>query len=453
MSAPFQAKNNTQNQIVTFSQKSLLQQIQSTFTNLSDIRTGSNTQYEMRDAALSAFAVFFMQNSSFLAQQKSLEKSKGRSNMESLFGVYKTPCDNQIRSLLDSVSPSELYPIFNRVFNGLLSAKYFKPFLSIDQSLLVALDGVEYFSSAKIHCACCSTQTLKNAKTRYSHKAITPVIVSPEQKQVIPLAPEFITPQDGSEKQDCELAASKRWLARERELFGNQSITILGDDLYSHQPFCSLLLKDGKHFILICKQDSHQTLYEWLEDFEREGKIKTHVDREWDGKQHIFYQYRFMNQVPLKNDDDALMVNWCEVKIKDSKGKTLYFNTFVTDYRIEHRNVKTIVAAGRARWKIENENNNTLKTKGYNFEHNFGHGKQHLASVLATLILLAFLFHTILEFFDECYCLLREHLSSRKMFFDDIRALTRYLYFESWQHLMEFMLTQLEIPLPKKAQS
>ena len=35
-----------------------------------------------------------------------------------------------------------------------------------------------------------------------------------------------------------------------------------------------------------------------------------------------------------------------------------------------------LVAAGRRRWKIENENNNTLKTKGYQFEHNFGHGKQ-----------------------------------------------------------------------------
>jgi hypothetical protein len=30
---------------------------------------------------------------------------------------------------------------------------------------------------------------------------------------VIPLEPEFIVPQDGAEKQDCENAAAKRWLA------------------------------------------------------------------------------------------------------------------------------------------------------------------------------------------------------------------------------------------------
>jgi len=447
MSAPFQAINTQQK--TTFSQKNLVSQIQSTFNNLSDSRTGSNISYGMSDAALSAFSVFFMQNPSFLAQQKTLEKSQGKNNLQSLFGTHKNPCDNQIRSLLDSVSPEELSPIFHYIFKGLQETGYLKPFASIDKSLLVALDGVEYFSSEKIHCDCCSTQTFKNGTTRYSHKAITPVIVSPNQKQVIPLAPEFISPQDGHEKQDCELAASKRWLERENFIFKNQSITILGDDLYSHQPFCESLLEYGKHFILVCKQDSHQTLYEWLEDFEKEGKITTLQHKKWNGKQHVITEYRYMNQVPLRDSDDALMVNWCEVKIKNNKGKVLYYNTFVTDFTINNANIETIAAAGRARWKIENENNNTLKTKGYNFKHNFGHGKQYLASVLATLIILAFLFHTILEYFDACYRLLREHLASRKMFFDDIRALTRYFCFENWQKLLEFMLEQLEIPLPE----
>ena len=45
---------------------------------------------------------------------------------------------------------------------------------------------------------------------------------------------------------------------------------------------------------------------------------------------------------------------------------------------------------GRARWKIENETFNTLKNQGYHFEHNYGHGYQHLSVVLAMLMLLAF---------------------------------------------------------------
>ncbi len=110
--------------------------------------------------------------------------------------------------------------------------------------------------------------------------------------------------------------------------------------------------------------------------------------------------------------------------------------------------VQEIVAAGRARWKVENENNNVLKTKGYHLEHNFGHGKQHLAAVLVLLNLLAFLFHTVFELLDTTYQLLRATLGAREAFFNDIRTLTRYFVFSSWDHLLTFMLQQLEVQLP-----
>jgi hypothetical protein len=87
----------------------------------------------------------------------------------------------------------------------------------------------------------------------------------------------------------------------------------------------------------------------------------------------------------------------------------VYRNSFATNHTITNQTVADIVLAGRTRWKVENENNNTLKTKGYNLEHNFGHGKQHLSSFLATLNILSLLFHTLLELLDEKYKLLRAH--------------------------------------------
>jgi hypothetical protein len=110
--------------------------------------------------------------------------------------------------------------------------------------------------------------------------------------------------------------------------------------------------------------------------------------------------------------------------------------------------VVDIVLAGRTRWKVENENNNTLKTKGYNLEHNFGHGKQHLSSFLTTLNIRSLLFHTLLELLDQKYRLLRANLPTRKTFFDDLRALTRYLCFDNWEHLLTFMLQGLEVDIP-----
>ncbi|MEJ2388977.1 MAG: hypothetical protein P8Y27_17220, partial [Chromatiaceae bacterium] len=68
----------------------------------------------------------------------------------------------------------------------------------------------------------------------------------------------------------------------------------------------------------------------------------------------------------------------------------------------------------------------------------------NLSALLATLNLLAFLFHTLLELFDSSYQCLRQ-LLPRKTFFDDLRALTRYLCFDSWEALKAFMIRGLEL--------
>ncbi|SEH07075.1 Transposase DDE domain protein [Candidatus Venteria ishoeyi] len=446
MSYPFESTDKT---TYKFTHTTMIKHLRQSFESLPDYRSGTGTykKYSVLDAAMSAFSVFFMQSSSFLAHQKTMKKQQGGNNAESLFGVHQIPSDNQIRNLLDGATPNALHPLYRDIFKGLEQSGKLKEFHVLNGSTLIAMDGVEYFSSQKIHCNCCSTKTLKNGKTQYFHTAVTPVIVSPNQSSVIPLSPEFVTPQDGSEKQDYELAASKRWIERESS-YQPVNTTILGDDLYCHQPFCEHIRDKGWNFILVCKPDSHKTLYEWVADFEREEKIEVMEKRRWTGKQYVVDRYRFMNKMPLRNSDDALLVNWCELETTDESGKVLYHNAFATNYTLDKNNVAKIVKAGRTRWKIENENNNTLKTKGYNFKHNFGHGSQYLASILASLIILAYLFHTVLEWFDVCYQLLREYLPSRKIFFDDLRALTRYMLFDDWQCLMEFMLDGLKIPIP-----
>jgi len=39
----------------------------------------------------------------------------------------------------------------------------------------------------------------------------------------------------------------------------------------------------------------------------------------------------------------------------------------------------------------------------------------------------------------------RQELGTRRTFFDDLRALTRYAYFTSWQQLLRFMYQQLDL--------
>ncbi len=411
-----------------------------------DRRTGTNTKYSMEDFGLSAFSIFFTQSPSFLDYQRNMEKTKGQSNARSLFQIEQIPTDNQIRQTLDPVPPQKLFPVFDRVYQALDQGGVLKVFKGVHDTTLIALDGTWYFSSEKIHCQNCSHIEHKNGQITHYHSAITPVIVAPGQRQVIALRPEFITPQDGHTKQDCEIAAGKRWLENSSSCYQSLNATLLGDDLYAHQPFCRRTLLHGFHFIFVCKPDSHKTLYQWVDLLDLGPQLITLKERiknkrnQWDT-----YSYRFANNVPLADGEDALKVNWCELTVTNSKGKVLYRNGFITDFQITQKNVAALVASGRARWKIENENNNTLKTKGYHLEHNFGHGKEHLSSLLATMNILAFLFHTFLAFADEDYQRIRSELPRRQTFFDDIRALLRYMRFSSWESLMDFMMRGLEI--------
>ncbi|MBL6986792.1 MAG: ISNCY family transposase [Methylobacter sp.] len=398
MSIPF-GKN-----ALTFSD--VVKQLRATFENFPDRRTGKNTSYTMTDAGLSAFAVFFMQSPSFLDFQRTMQETQGKNNAHTLFNAFQIPTDNHIRSLLDPVSPVAVYPMFDFVFDGFQRAGIIDSFRAADNRLLLALDGTQYFSSQKLHGSCCSCKTHSNGKVSYSHTVVTPVLVKPNSDKVISLAPEFVRPQDGHGKQDCEINASQRWLERQGSQFAALKTTVLGDDLYCYEPFCRALLTKGLEFIFVCKPDSHKTLYEWVDDFEREGKVKTVVSKRWTGKRHETDTYRYTSDVPLRDADDALLVNWCEITTRTDDGKLVYRNAFATSLAINDDNVAEIVASGRARWKIENENNNTLKTKGYHFAHNFGHGEQFLSSLLATLILLAYLLHTLLDLMDDKFRLL-----------------------------------------------
>jgi hypothetical protein len=420
--------------------------LQQRVEQLPDCRTGRNTRYRIPEAALGAFGLFFTQSPSFLEYQRRLQENKGGNNAHTLFGVTQIPCDNHIRTLLDPIAPSHFDPVFGAVFERLAQQPLLDSFRGLGDQLLVALDGTTYFSSPAIPCPNCLTRQLSNGHTLYYHPAITPVVVCPGRSQVIALPPEYIMPQDGHDKQDCEQAAGKRWIRKHAEAFAPHQVTLLGDDLYSKQPFCALALAQGFNFILVCKPDSHPKLYERVAFWQANNGIAAWESRHWNGRFTEVSMYRSLHDVRLLDGKDALAVNWFEITVVNAKtGVQLYHNSFITNHRVTAENVAKLAQAGRGRWKIENENNNVLKTKGYHVEHNFGHGQQYLSAVMLSLNLLAFLFHTVLEWSDDKYALLRRVLARRQTFFDDIRALTRYMVFDSWAHLIDFMLQGLKL--------
>ena len=218
----------------------------------------------------------------------------------------------------------------------------------------------------------------------------------------------------------------------------------LGDDIYSKQPVCEEVLAAGAHFLFVCKPDSHKTMIEYLTGVDVSSQSRK-VKR---GKTFVTHTWRWMLGLPIRDGEVALEVNWLEIIIRDASGKVSYRNSFVTDLPIDAANVEHFAAAGRARWKIENETFNTLKTKGYNLEHNFGHGKNNLSAVLVTLNLIAFAIHLAAELADTAWKAALDVAGARVRFFNNLRALTAYLLFPSWQSLLQTLAFQVAPPLP-----
>ena len=395
-----------------------------------DSRQGKNRQYSISDLGRAAFAVFFCQSPSFLAHQQLMQQAQGKNNGRTLFGIEKLPSDNHIRHHLDGVEPHLLRPVYQDTIEYLTGEEVLQRFRSLGGTFLVAIDGTGYFSSEAISCPQCSVAHRHDGHTLYTHSVLMTAIVAPQVGQVLPLEPEFIRPQDGKDKQDCEQQAARRWLAEVAPHYHELDLTVVGDDLYATKNIIGEVLQGEMDYIFTAKEESHRYLYEELASLEKLGEVHSFQRIRWTGKDHQSWRYHWANGVRLFNNDDSPNVNWVELTIEGEDGTRHYHIAFISSHLITEANVEQLVQAGRTRWKIENEDFNTLKTKGYHFEHNFGHGKQFLAQTLLSLNLLAFLFHTVLELLDSRCALIRRTLPRRDTFFQHVGVLTQYICFD-----------------------
>jgi hypothetical protein len=400
--------------------------------------------YPIADIGMAAFSVFFMQSPSFLAHQQRLQQGHGRSNAATLFGVEHIPCDNHIRAMLDPAAPALLYPAFATALNELEQSGGLDAFRRLGDHMLIALDGTEYFCSGKIHCKQCSKRLRSSGKTEYYHAMLGATLVAPGHNHVVPLEPEFITPQDGAEKQDCESRAVRRWLAAHASQYAHLKPIYLGDDLFSNQPICEAVRAVDGHFLFVCKPASHPLIQEYIAGVE----LPKHTMRVKRGRQWLTHSFRWIAQVPLRDGKGAMPVNWFEIEIRNPAGQVTYRNSFITDLPVERDTVTELAACGRARWKIENETFNVLKTSGYHLEHSFGHGKQNLAALLVTLNLLAFAFHTVCDQAIVWWRTARARASSRAQFFRNLAAITTFLIFPSWEDLLQTLAFTKPPPRP-----
>ncbi|MCF6246057.1 MAG: hypothetical protein L3J69_01720 [Desulfobacula sp.] len=210
------------------------------FLQVEDARDADKTEYRLHDFFMTGFAMMYFQEPSLLTFQRRLQKGCNCNNLKTMFSIESIPKDTQFRDVLDQAPLNKLEVIFSDYLHQLQSNKYLEHYQFLDGRYLIPIDGSQYFSSKKICCPGCLTKQSKG-KIRYHHQILQAVIVHPDMKQVLLLAPEPIQNKDGSTKQDCEINAGKRILSKIKKAHPKLKAIITGDGLYSKQPFCFLL--------------------------------------------------------------------------------------------------------------------------------------------------------------------------------------------------------------------
>ena len=221
--------------------------LRSGFEKIPDHR-GREAPISLADTLMSGFAMFALKDPSLLA----FDQRRNDANMRNLFRIGQVPSDSRMRELLDPVDPLQLRPLFNDVLRVLQRGKALEPFVFYKECYLLSLDGTGYFSSSSIHCDSCLEKVHKQTgEITYHHQMLAAVLIHPEHREVIPLAPEPIQKQDGNSKNDCERNAAKRLLRRIRKEHPRLNLIVVEDGLASNAPHIRELLDLDMHFILV----------------------------------------------------------------------------------------------------------------------------------------------------------------------------------------------------------
>jgi len=419
---------------------SLMQTLSEAFARLPDHRR-SNASYPLADVLRSAFAMFSLKSPSLLSFREQTRQE--RRNLRAIYHLTNIPADTQLRAALDPVSPAPLRALFATLFELLREAGVVKEYRYLKRHLIVAIDGVEHFSSTKVHCAHCTTRTHRDGATSYHHSGLAAVWLHPDHEEVFPLDSEPILNPDGVQKNDCERTAAKRLCTALHERYSGLPILLVEDALYANAPHLRQIIGYGWSYVLNVKPDSHQSLVKQFAGRRESGQVSELRRADAAGVEHYF---AWTSGLCLCESAVDVRVNYLFYEQTDKKGRVTRW-TWITNLPLSARTVEQVMRAGRSRWQIENETFNTLKNQGYHFEHNYGHGTQNLATVLAVLMFLASTVDQIQQRCWELFRRVRAGLRTKAKLWESLRSLFKVLLFRTMEALYRQMASLYEIQL------
>ncbi len=392
----------------------------------------------LADTLMLGFAVFSLKYPCLLQFDQHSNEERIRHNLETVYQIKTVPSDTQMRERLDEVDPAKLRSTFKKLFAQCQRSKHLELFQYYKGRYLVPIDGTGFFYSQEIHCDNCCQKKHQDGSVSYYHQMLSAAIVHPDHKVVLPFAPEPIMKGDGSTKNDCERRASERFLDDLKREHPHLQLIITGDGLFSNGPFIKRLKKERYSFILVAKENDHKALFEEFRALPTKSQELK--------KNNVRHRFKWTNGLPLNYSHLDCLVKVLEYWEENEKGKEQHW-VWVTDIELNEDNVYSIMKGGRARHKIENETFNTLKNQGYQFEHNFGHGKKNLSTVFAYLMMLAFFVDQLQQLGCKVFQKALEKYHSKKNLWERKRGLFFNFFINTFEDLWHALAYDHEIRL------
>lgn len=396
-----------------------------------------NKSYTLSDGLKSAFAMYSLKSASLFSFRPKTEAEEG--NLKSIYGINQIPSDNGLRKLLDGVDSSKIGSIFGRIFEYLKEEKVLDDYRYFDGHIIASIDGVEHYCSKKINCKHCMSRQHRDGSISYYHSMLSAAIVCPGKSAVFIMENEPMINQDGAKKNDCERNAAHRLLDRMSSVYSSEPIVYVMDGLYACAPILRLITEASSawKYVINCKENGNKYLFEQFDQLNDNGQVQWKTVRRKEGR----YEVGYVSNLSINKSNKEVKTNMVYVNFRNKKGVEKVFS-WITNIEPTKKNVMQIVEIGRSRWKIENEVFNTLKNQEYNFEHNFGHGQNYLATNFAFLMMLAFTIDQIQQYGSRVFKSIWSGLKTKIALWDAVRVIFKMVPCKS---MMELHNKALEI--------
>jgi len=389
---------------------------------------------------MSCFALFSLKDPSLLSFRQ--QYPQRQANMKRVFGISRLCGDTSLRSCLDEVPPESIEEHLSIPLDEVRQKRGLEDRKVLGRYLSVTIDATGYFGSTKISCPHCLVQNFKDGSRRYHHQVLAAVNVHPDQSTVFPVSVEPIMNDDGHKKNDCEINAAKRLLPKIKSMLAEDNLLLTMDGLYTKGPLIRLLKQHDMRFCMTIK-DGYVLIQK--DSLDKKGLLQTTRRT----KKKSVTTIKWTNELILNGKNRDLLVNYIELEERNRQtGEVIYRGAWITDIAVDKRNVEEITRVGRSRWKIENETFNTLKNQGYNIEHNYGHGKKYLSTVLAMLAFLAFSVDQVAQHLDMNFQAAWKTCKSKRALWEKLRQVFDLLPAKGMEAIFRFIAKGQPIDYP-----